>query len=361
MVFISYSHDSDSFCDQVLELSDYLRSQGVDCNIDQYEESPPEGWPKWIEKQIREAEYVLVVCSEPYLQKASLQTAPSVGLGVKWETSLIENLLYEEGCVSNKFIPIVFSVEDEKHILTPLKGFTFYNLKYPLKKQDLVNRLLGIKKHKKPPLGKRPSLPPKNTKEGARLLVTSVIDVDLWNKASWNYVGYASYEDKSQPPLLGLAFKNQQEGLKIFSDWKKRFGDEDVNDEISIHIIEEDDSDSYCVCLSSDLDAVKQRLQASGISDGHDLYISCQRWHRMEIVDPKFKDLFKRDFEKSKCFDFVPFVITANGVQPIMDLAIRKKRVTFRKLSEVKDEKDMDYLVHTIIKEREANKRKVNS
>ncbi len=361
MVFISYSHDSDSFCDQVLELSDYLRSQGVDCNIDQYEESPPEGWPKWMEKQIREAEHVLVVCSKPYLQKASLQTAPSVGLGVKWETTLIENLLYEEGCVSSKFIPIVFSVEDEKHILTPLKGFTFYNLQYPLKKQDLVNRLLGIKKRKKPSLGKRPGMPPKNAKESARLLVTSVIDVELWNKASWNYVGYASYEDESQPPLLGLAFNNQQEGLKIFSDWKKRFGDEDVNDEISIHIIEDDDSDSYCVCLCSDLDAVKQRFQTSGMSDDYSIYIDDQRWHRMDVVNSKFKDLFKRDFEKNKCFDFVPFVLTANGIQPIMDLAIRKKKITFRKLSEVKDEKDIDCFVHTVIKEREANKRNANS
>ena len=361
MVFISYSHDSDSFCDQVLELSDYLRSQGVDCNIDQYEESPPEGWPKWMEKQIREAEYVLVVCSESYSQKASLQTAPSVGLGVKWETTLIENLLYEEGCVSSKFIPIVFSVEDEKHILTPLKGFTFYNLKYPLKKQDLVNRLLGIKKRKKPPLGKRSSLPPKPVKDGARLLVTSIIDVATWDKAFWNYVGYASYEDESQPPLLGLAFKNQQEGLKIFSDWKKRFGDEDVNDEISIHIIEDDDSDSYCVCLCSDLDAVKQRFQTSGMSDDYSIYIDDQRWHRMEVVNSKFKDLFKRDFEKNKCFDFVPFVLTANRIQPIMDLAIRKKKITFRKLSEVKDEKDIDCFVHTVIKEREANKRNANS
>lgn len=356
MVFISYSHDSDSFCDQVLELSDYLRSQGVDCNIDQYEESPIEGWPRWMEKQIREAEYVLVVCSEPYLQKATLQTAPSVGLGVKWETNLVENLLYEDGCVSNKFIPIVFSVSDEKNILSPLKCFTFYNLQYPQKRQDLVNRLLGIKKHKKPPLGKRPSMPPKQAKNEARLLITSVIDVSLWDKAQWNYVGYASFEDKSQPPLLGLAFKNQQEGLKIFSDWKKRFGDEDINDEISIHIIEDDSSDSYCIHICSDLDAVKKRIKSSGITEEHNLYIDCQRWHRMDEVNPKYKELFKSDYEKHKCFDFVPFVFTSDGLHPVMDLAIRKAKIIFRKLSDVKDETDLDTFVHTVIKERKKSR-----
>ena len=61
MVFISYSHDSDDLCDKVLELSNYLRDNGIDSNIDQYEECPPEGWPRWMENQIRTAEFVIVV------------------------------------------------------------------------------------------------------------------------------------------------------------------------------------------------------------------------------------------------------------------------------------------------------------
>ncbi len=43
-VFISYSHDSPAHRDSVLVLSDRLRGDGVDCRIDQYEESPQEGW-----------------------------------------------------------------------------------------------------------------------------------------------------------------------------------------------------------------------------------------------------------------------------------------------------------------------------
>jgi hypothetical protein len=105
---------------------------------------------------------------------------------------------------------------------------------------------------------------------------------------------------------------------------------------------------------------VKQRFQTSGMSDDYSIYIDDQRWHRMDVVNSKFKDLFKRDFEKNKCFDFVPFVLTANGIQPIMDLAIRKKRITFRKLSEVKDENDLDSLVHTIITEHRESKRNAN-
>jgi len=42
-VFISYSHDSPAHRDSVVALSDRLRADGVECRIDQYEESPPEG------------------------------------------------------------------------------------------------------------------------------------------------------------------------------------------------------------------------------------------------------------------------------------------------------------------------------
>ncbi|MFT5505169.1 MAG: hypothetical protein ACI845_003978 [Gammaproteobacteria bacterium] len=45
-VFISYAHESEELSDSVLNPSNYLRSQGVDSEIDQYEEAPPEGWPK---------------------------------------------------------------------------------------------------------------------------------------------------------------------------------------------------------------------------------------------------------------------------------------------------------------------------
>jgi hypothetical protein len=43
-IFISYSHDSPEHGDRVLALADRLRAEGIDCHLDQYETSPPEGW-----------------------------------------------------------------------------------------------------------------------------------------------------------------------------------------------------------------------------------------------------------------------------------------------------------------------------
>ena len=55
IVFISYSHDSPEHADRVLALSDHLRADGIDCILDQYEDSPPEGFPRWMDRQIRDS------------------------------------------------------------------------------------------------------------------------------------------------------------------------------------------------------------------------------------------------------------------------------------------------------------------
>src|SRR5258708_30695749 len=68
-VFISYSWDSESHVQAVLELSNRLRSEGIDCVLDQYEVSPPEGWPLWMDKKIRDSRLVLTVCTETYYKR----------------------------------------------------------------------------------------------------------------------------------------------------------------------------------------------------------------------------------------------------------------------------------------------------
>jgi hypothetical protein len=68
-VFISYSHDSPEHARRVLALSDRLREDGVDSHIDQYDVSPPEGWPRWMLKRVKWADFVLVVCTVTYNQR----------------------------------------------------------------------------------------------------------------------------------------------------------------------------------------------------------------------------------------------------------------------------------------------------
>jgi hypothetical protein len=70
-VFISYSRYSQAHCDLVLAFSDLLRKYEIDAVLDQYEECPTEGWPKWMDIQIKQAEFVLIVCSKSYWHRVN--------------------------------------------------------------------------------------------------------------------------------------------------------------------------------------------------------------------------------------------------------------------------------------------------
>jgi hypothetical protein len=68
-VFISYCQSSE-ISKQSRELADKLIKTGIDCMLDQYISHAPEGWPKWMEKEIRESDYVLVLCTKNYFDRA---------------------------------------------------------------------------------------------------------------------------------------------------------------------------------------------------------------------------------------------------------------------------------------------------
>jgi hypothetical protein len=67
-VFISYSHDSEPHKDKVFEFSESLRQEGFNCWIDQYEIAPLEGWQRWMEQKIKNADFVLTICSKRFGQ-----------------------------------------------------------------------------------------------------------------------------------------------------------------------------------------------------------------------------------------------------------------------------------------------------
>ena len=84
-VFISYSHDSVEHQAFVLQLANRLRSDGLDCQLDQYiNGSPPEGWQRWMEEQIELADFVLLICTETYYRRYRGKETQG-GYGVNFE------------------------------------------------------------------------------------------------------------------------------------------------------------------------------------------------------------------------------------------------------------------------------------
>ncbi|MEO1084563.1 MAG: toll/interleukin-1 receptor domain-containing protein, partial [Acidobacteriota bacterium] len=48
----------------VFDLAKRLREHGIEASIDQYEPRPAAGWTVWMERQIRGADRVLLVCTD---------------------------------------------------------------------------------------------------------------------------------------------------------------------------------------------------------------------------------------------------------------------------------------------------------
>ena len=168
-VFISYSWDSPDHKNSVLDLADQLRIHGIDCNIDQYEVSPSEGWLNWMFNQIEESDFVLLVCTEKYYRRYRGREKPGEGKGVVWEGAIISQLIYDQFDAQQartRFIPIIFESQAGNYIPYELKKYSYYllnsfrfNFKEP--GYEALYRHLTDQSRKKVVIGDIVPLPPR--------------------------------------------------------------------------------------------------------------------------------------------------------------------------------------------------------
>lgn len=150
---------------RVLLLSNRLRDYGIDCHIDQYETSPPEGWPRWMVNEIEVADFVLVACTETYERRFKGKEEDGKGFGVKWEGAVITQELYQAEAKNTNFIPIIFSPKDRAYIPIVLRGATHYEINTEGGYKALYHRLINQPLVPKPELGKLRPMPPLERKQ----------------------------------------------------------------------------------------------------------------------------------------------------------------------------------------------------
>ncbi|MDF2908284.1 MAG: hypothetical protein K0R34_3605 [Herbinix sp.] len=212
-VFISYSHQNAEYENKILEFANHLRSEGIDANIDLYEEAPADGWPRWMENQINNSNYVLIVSSKSFYEKCYSESNKSKG--ISWEVNIVYQHIYVASTINTKFIPVYFDKDEEQYILTPLKSFTFYNVGEKEGFDKLYWRLRGISLTQKPPLGALRPLPPK---EQRTMFFSTPINLEKWNAAKWRGMLYLF--SPGYAPVLGLLYHNYSAAKDIFTDWK---------------------------------------------------------------------------------------------------------------------------------------------
>jgi hypothetical protein len=155
-VFISYSHDDQEHKKWVLDLATRLRNTGIDAVLDQWELRPGDDLPAFMEKHLRDADRVLMVCTAPYVQKANSGTG-----GVGYEKMIVTSDLLKE-IDSSKVIPIIRQAGSYS-VPTFLKTKLHINFSrsddYEFAFDELVRTIHGSPLYVKPEIGNNPFQP----------------------------------------------------------------------------------------------------------------------------------------------------------------------------------------------------------
>lgn len=348
-VFISYSHDSGEHLDKVLQLANKLRSEGIDCSLDQYEDSPPEGWPKWMDRQIKDSNFVLVVCTENYYNRA--MGSDEKGMGIKWESSLIYQHLYNAGADNTKFIPVIFHDGSFRFIPEPLQAATFYNVDILKEYEKLYWRLRGVKTGK-PELGKLRELP---TKERKTFFISELIDQEKWDKAKWeNGASFLYSLNGDLPPIFTFLFENLEIGVEIFKELINKVGTEDFDERIRIAIIEGDVPNmkfGYFVTIGENIDATNKLLKKNDLHEEIEYMAIGQRIHRITVnISSQNLKNFKEQYEKYGCYYIAPArqlsdPINGYGAKVETSYKILKRKIEFRNYDDISEKNDPDSLL----------------
>ena len=152
--FISYSWDDDAHRSWVRDLASRLRGDGVDVLLDQWHVAPGDQLPAFMERAIRDNQFVLIVCTPGYKSRSDERKG-----GVGYEGDVITG---EVATQQNhrKYIPVLRAGDWSGAAPSWVAGKYFIDLRgepySEVHYADLLATLHG-ERPQAPPLGARPS------------------------------------------------------------------------------------------------------------------------------------------------------------------------------------------------------------
>ena len=139
--FMSYSWDDDEHKKWVAKLATNLRNDGVETMLDQWHAVPGDQLPEFMERQIRENHYVLIICTPNYRLKSDGRKG-----GVGYEGDIMTAEVHNQRN-HRKFIPILARGTWEDAAPSWLKGKYYIDLSAPDRYEknypDLLATFLG--------------------------------------------------------------------------------------------------------------------------------------------------------------------------------------------------------------------------
>lgn len=160
--FVSYSWDHDEHRRWVRDFAARLRGDGVDVVLDQWHAAPGDQLPEFMERSVRENDYVLIICTPRYKEKSDGRLG---GVGYEGDIMTAEALLNR---TPRKFIPILRSGDWRSAAPSWLIGKYYIDLRgdsYSEEKyQDLLTTLHG-RRPQAPAIGPAPDRQQTNTSQ----------------------------------------------------------------------------------------------------------------------------------------------------------------------------------------------------
>lgn len=152
-VFISYSHDSEQHKRWVKEIATYLRKNGVDAILDQWDLQLGSDLANFMEHGLSESDRVLIISTDNYIAKANSGKG-----GVGYEKMIVTAKILQEQD-TQKFIPVVRNVSGQNKLPVFLSSRLYIDLSDGSDGEEQRIELLKElhKAHEiKPPIGPNP-------------------------------------------------------------------------------------------------------------------------------------------------------------------------------------------------------------
>jgi len=169
--------------------------------------------------------------------------------------------------------------------------------------------------------------------------VVSPINVRKWDRAKWNGCGFMSAP--GLPPVFGLIFTNERAALSIFEEWRDKFGDEDVNNDIRISIVGQlshRDPHGYGVTIGGNFENANMRELESAVM--------VSRINFMEHPAPQNLAVFLAAYDDFGGYILAPAVANSDltGGRFMPELGLGKRHLNVRSAWEI-GEHDPDCVV----------------
>jgi hypothetical protein len=168
---------------------------------------------------------------------------------------------------------------------------------------------------------------------GKQLVVPRIVDRELWTRAAPNGVAFLVPDEG--PLGLGIVFEDAEAGLEIFERWTRELGAADTDELIRVTISEGDGPDGgpgYAVTIEVDVDSIGDALAGEDF-DGTDIEVDglgLVRW-RMAAPPEGSPHLaaWKRRLAEAKVYALVPVIDDGDGLEPIYELQLVKRKLVF--------------------------------